>query len=186
MEKIYLEIPKDIFENANFVFDELGLDVNSAVRMFLKRVSQDKSIAFLLPQNNGFSNTVSESDSAKDAKEEKLGLTKSLAVRLFRERGHVLSKNITFASKNRSANNYWANPDFSVLDQDWCLILNDWIDRKVYLFKIPARTILPTMLVCRNDKKNYIDLQIAYGDISFTDNRSEYSFKQFLIDSIEY
>ena len=51
MEKICLEIPKDIFENANSVFDELGLDVNSAVRMFLKRVSQDKSIAFLLPQN---------------------------------------------------------------------------------------------------------------------------------------
>ncbi len=103
-------------------------------------------------------------------------------MKMFRERGKYIDKNVTYSSKNRTTYNYWANPEFSVLKEDWTLILNDWVNRKLYLFRIPAKAISPQELVARNDKPNLIDIQILEDNPSFVDRRSEYSFRDFLID----
>ena len=73
-----------------------------------------------------------------------------------------------------------------MLKTDWTLILNDWVNRKLYLFRIPAKTISAHELIGRNDKPNLIDIQILEDNPSFVDRRSEYSFRRFLIDQIDY
>ena len=64
--------------------------------------------------------------------------------------------------------------------------MNDWVNRKLYLFRIPAKTISAQDLVARNDKPNLIDIQILDDNPSFIDKRSDYSFKRFLVDNIDY
>ncbi len=113
-------------------------------------------------------------------------MTRSRAIELFRNCGYQLNNNITFASKNKSANNYWANPNITCLEQDFWLILNDNMGNKLYLFKIPANAIQKSQLVTRSDKPNKIDLQIDYHNPSFIDNRSGYSFQSFLAKEIDY
>jgi hypothetical protein len=107
-------------------------------------------------------------------------------MKMFRERGKYIDKNVTYSSKNRTTYNYWANPEFSVLKEDWTLILNDWVNLKLYLFRIPAKAISPQELVARNDKPNLIDIQILEDNSSFVDRRSEYSFRKYLVDEINY
>ena len=189
MGKIVMEIPDELLHDSCKVLGDLGLNVESAVKMVLKRISKDQSIDFIIQkkiENGNSQGTCQVPTLVPNEDLETSRLTKTLAVRLFKEKNFFIGKNVTFASKNRAANNYWANPDFSVLNEDWYLILNDWIKRKAYLFVIPANTINPNQLVCRSDKRSAVDLQIAYNDPSYTDNRSDFCFKKYLIDSIQY
>ena len=113
-------------------------------------------------------------------------MTKSKAAALFRQKGYSLNGTTTFSSKNQAAYHYWANPAFDVLTEQWNLILNDWLNRELHLFMIPANSIEPQSLVCRADKPYQIDLQIMYGDSSFTDMRSKMSFAKFLTQTLKY
>ncbi len=190
MKKITVDIQDDTLAKVTEILEDLGLDIENAVRMFFKRVIRDQSVAFVLPNTNGtvattpsIDNTFTQTETAKIDRGE---MRKSLAMKLFRERGRFINKNITYSSKNRSTYNYWANPDFSVLEQDWTLILNDWVNRKLYLFMIPAKSISQQELVARNDKPNLVDIQILEDNPSFIDKRSDYSFRRFLVDQIEY
>ena len=190
MKKIIIEVQEDTLDQATGVLEDLGLDVESAVRMFLKRIVKEQSVAFVLPSANTVSapQPVVErvAPQTETVKADRGEMRKSLAMKMFRERGKYIDKNITFSSKNRSTYHYWANPDFSVLKEDWNLILNDWVNRKLYLFRIPAYSIHEQDLVARNDKPNLIDIQILEDNPSFIDRRSEYSFRRFLIDQIDY
>ena len=190
MKKIIIEVQEDTLDHATGVLEDLGLDVESAVRMFLKRIVKEQSVAFVLPSANTVSapQPVVErvAPQTETVKADRGEMRKSLAMKMFRERGKYIDKNITFSSKNRSTYHYWANPDFSVLKEDWNLILNDWVNRKLYLFRIPAHSIHEQDLVARNDKPNLIDIQILEDNPSFIDRRSEYSFRRFLIDQIDY
>ena len=190
MKKIIIEVQADTLDQATGVLEDLGLDVESAVRMFLKRVVKDQSVAFVLPSSYTVrapqpivERVAPQTETVKTDRGE---MRKSLAMKMFRERGKYIDKNITFSSKNRTTYNYWANPDFSVLKEDWTLILNDWVNRKLYLFRIPAKTISANELIARNDKPNLIDIQILEDNPSFVDRRSEYSFRRFLVDEIQY
>lgn len=184
-KQVVLDFEDQIFEQANAVFENIGLDFRSATNMFLKRVIKDGSISFLFSQK-----TISSSDKVVGNEFlltlDKGDMTKNKAIRLFSSKGYSLGKNITFASKNRSAYNYWANVEFGMLANDWHLILNDWINKVVYLFFIPAHTINEKELTPRSDKPFLVDLQIMYNDTTFTDNRSGYSFNKFLVETINY
>lgn len=190
MRKIIIEMQEETFKQAADVLEDLGLDVESAVRMFLKRIAKDQSVAFVLASANAVRTpqpiAACVPPKTETVKVDRGEMRKSLATKMFRERGKYIDKNITFSSKNRSTYNYWANPNFSALKEDWTLILNDWVNRKLYLFKIPAKTILAHELVARNDQPNLIDLQILEDSPGFVDRRSRYSFKRFLVDEIDY
>ena len=184
-KQVVLDFEDQIFEQANAVFENIGLDFRSATNMFLKRVIKDGSISFLFSQK-----TISSYNRVIDKEFlppiDKGDMTKYKALRLFSSKGYNLGKNVTFASKNRSAYNYWANVEFGMLANDWHLILNDWINKVVYLFFIPAHTIKAEELTPRSDKPYLVDLQIMYNDTTFTDNRSGYSFNKFLVETITY
>ena len=113
-------------------------------------------------------------------------MTKSRAIALFEQRGIKITKNVTYASKNRAAYNYWANPYFFALEREWFLILNDWIRKELHLFVVPADTLRKSQLIARADQPEMIDLQICYNDPKFIDNRSKISFARFLAKSIRY
>lgn len=175
-------------KEAEKVLSEVGIDLRSVVSMTLKRVVRDGNIAFLMPATAQRTPEPVISQAQGNLGERGNGhvIAKSQAVALFTARGVRFSRNVTFASKNKSAYNYWANPYFSALNQDWYLILNDWIKGELHLFMIPARSIDPVHMVPRMDIRDKIDLQIAYNDPTFTDNRSKQSFAKFLVMSIRY
>lgn len=116
----------------------------------------------------------------------KHGIGKNEAISLFRNHGYQISKNVTFASRNKSGYRYWANPKFTNLNQEWWLILNDNINCKLCLFQIPANTIQKSQLLARHDIPNAIDLQIEYKNPAFKDSRSGYSFAPFYVTEIDY
>lgn len=113
-------------------------------------------------------------------------ITRSIAISICKENGINLSRgNITFASKNKGSNNYWANPSPDFIYENWWLILNDFKRKKLHVFNIPANTISIHQIIQRNDN-GLIDLQIKYNDDSFKDNRSQIQFKRWFVKTIAY
>ena len=231
MLRVNFEINEELYRQAESVFDDAGIDSETAVRMFFKRVVKEGSFAFLLQDRqpvreesvqNDYANlhisrreslfdatsqnseNVSPGDKniafysvknnaegrrfprQNDAKTDSDRIRKNNAVRLLLSKGYDLYRTITFASKNTGAYNYWANPDDYYVKYDWSLILNDWMERKLYLFNIPAGSISDNVLVPRADKPDKIDLQIMYNDVTFTDNRSGFSFAKYLVGEVNY
>lgn len=185
-----IKVDAQLVKESQDVLDDIGIEVETVVRMALKRVVKDKSIAFLMAQTEKAEVPREQVQLPVSPQPAYVAddnrMTKSLAVSLFEREGVRFNRNITFASKNRAAYNYWANPYFFALKQDWFLILNDWNRRELHLFVIPANAILATQLVARTDIQEKIDLQISYGDPTFTDNRSKIKFQKYWIKSIKY
>ncbi len=187
MKNVVVEVKDEIFEQVNEILDGCDLDMEIAIKMFFKRIIREKSISFMLPKTDSCEAKSRCSDnSASTPRADKGEMRKSIAVRLFKERKNNLSNTVTYSSKNRTTHNFWANPSFSVLKSDWSLILNDWINRKLFLFYIPENSIPASILYPRNDQKNLIDLQILENVPGFVDKISGFSFKKFLIDEIDY
>lgn len=189
-KQIQLELDENLIAEATTIFDYFGLDMQTGIKMFLTRVAKDKSVTFLFGQLNQLQvqpqATHKLINEDEPATKDEFKITKSGAIRLFLNKGQRIARTVTFASKNRSAYNYWANPNFEVLNEDWSLILNDNKRRILYLFFIPAYTISKSQLNPRADIPELIDLQIMYNDSTFTDNRSGFSFVQFLTNEIDY
>lgn len=113
------------------------------------------------------------------------GIGKKKAIALFYQSGYHFCRHITFASKT-GPDYYWANPKIEFLHGDWDLIANDWINKKLYLFRIPANAMHLSQIKTRSDQPNKIDLQIQYNDPTFTDKRSGVSFGPFFIKELDY
>ncbi len=190
MEKLFIETERQTLNEAEEILNETGLDISSAIKVMLKRIIREGNATFLFSNNSVkkyiSTNSQNSPSNSNEQAEESIKMTKNKAINLFRSKGTFINGNVTFASKNKVGYNYWANPDFSVLENDWFLILNDWIRQDIYLFKIPKDSIRCNNLVARADMKNRIDLQIMYDDSSFTDTRSKISFAIYLTDRISY
>lgn len=63
-------------------------------------------------------------------------MNKSLAINLLSRKGCKITNDITFASKNSTANTYWANPNESYIKKNWTLILNDTIKKTLPILEI--------------------------------------------------
>ena len=182
---IYIE--EQLMQDAEQILEKLGLDATTVAKMALKRVVRDGGISFLiadLPKIEVEPTVAPSVPAISNVEQDRI--TKSAAANLFNSKGYTTNRNVTFASKNKVGNYYWANPLFDALNQDWYLILNDWIRKELHLFKIPIHTLKASDLISRSDNEEKIDLQIAYNDTTFTDNRSKISFAQFLVTSITY
>lgn len=180
-------IDEQFLREAEQILEEIGLDASAVAKMALKRVVRDGSISFLVADVPKIEvQTPAEVVGTPPVDTEAGRLNKSAAVNLFRRNGLKTNNNVTFASKNKAGNYYWANPSFDALKLDWYLILNDWKRKKLHLFKIPAQALRNADLVSRSDNEEKIDLQIAYNDATYTDGRSKVSFDQFHVKSISY
>lgn len=181
MSIILENIDNDLLCEAEKVLECMGVDVSTAIKMLFKKIVNEKDISFLLTKVSMQTKT-----QVSSTEKSTLKMTKNKAIYLFNSKGYKLGRNITFASKNKTAYNYWANPDVSILSSDWYLILNDWNKQELHLFYIPKNSISEFEVMPRSDKKNQIDLQIMYDDSSFTDTRSKLSFRKYLKETINY
>ena len=182
---IYIE--DQLLQDAEQILEKLGLDANTVAKMALKRVVRDGGISFLIADLPKIEVELAVAPPVlviSNADQNRI--TKSAATNLFKSKGYTTNHNVTFASKNKVGNYYWANPLFDALKQDWYLILNDWNKNELHLFKIPIHALTANDLVSRSDNEDKIDLQIAYNDTTFTDSRSKISFARFLVASISY
>ena len=183
-----IELNENIYLLAKEIIEDLGLEIDNAINIFLKKVIKENSIGFLFTKRE---NELVENDSiSEDIPLTNLvnvnKMTKNIAKRLFSEKGYQISLNYVFASENMSTHIFWANFHYSILSQDLTLILNDKTNKTLYLLFIPANTINANDLVMRADKPEIVDLQIAYNDPTFTDNRSGISFSKHIIETINY
>ncbi|GHV03763.1 hypothetical protein AGMMS50229_03660 [Campylobacterota bacterium] len=113
-------------------------------------------------------------------------LNRALAIELCRKNGFNLYGEITFSSKNKSSDLYWANPNIEFLSNDWWLLLNDYKNNNLHIFDIPANSIRTIQIKTRADKPEQIDLQIKYRDDAFEDSRSGIRFVKWFIKTIPY
>ena len=143
-----------------------------------------------VPLTSAINNTAMVFDNTKYAVSTRItsnrGSLKNKAIALCRQNGLYVGGKITFASKNRGSNKYWANPSFDVLQQNWWLLLDDNNNGNLHVFNVPANSIPRTALKPRNDKQHQIDLQIYYNDQSFEDSRSGVKFDKWLVKTISY
>lgn len=122
----------------------------------------------------------------KDTSSSNSLLSKQDIKALCQKNGFIIQDNYTKARKNRTQNNYWANPNVKYLLKDWNLVLDDNSNNILYCFKIPANSIKLCQIKMRNDKPYQIDLQIQYNDPLFTDKRSKILFNKWLVKEINY
>jgi len=114
-------------------------------------------------------------------------MSKTQAIKIFRDLGFKVYGNITFASENNSIlRKYWANPPREYINGNWWLILNDIDKRELHLFFIPANEITLRKVCLRSDKPDKIDIQIYYNDYNFIDSRSKISFFRWLKKTVKY
>lgn len=192
--KLSIEVNENVLKITENILEDIGLSVETAVGMFLKRVERDGGIGFLTGSTNATWQKPNIVESRylprvrmyENENRVSTEITKAQAMQLFKQNGYAMGYPVTYSSKNRTANNYWANPPFEVLKYNWSLILNDWVNHIIYLFIIPQGEITSDELCGRADKPSLIDLQIAYNDQSFTDTRSGVAFGRFKVDEIEY
>ncbi len=196
-KQITIDIDQTTYDNAKDILNAQYLNIDTAFEMFLNRTIKEQSILWMLENNNIIINNSSPCDKGNYVSESNSiyinslpmvnTMTKNIAIRMFIANGNTVSKPTTFASKNKSAYNYWANPNWhDVINSDWFLILNDNILKRLYLFIIPKFTFKKDDFITRADNSNQIDLQIAYNDPTFTDNRSKISFRKFLVAELKY
>ena len=182
MEKLF-KIDDALYEKANPIINSSGLNLETVFNVCLNRIANERSVSFLFAN---YQVEVQRAESRSLGKN--YNMTKSLARRFFEDKGYQLTDNYTFSSENRASRNFWMNPNFDVLKRDWYIVLNDISKRKLHLFKVPKNSLHGYEMTPRKDLRhqNLIDIQIAYNDVTFTDNRSHISFKRYYLDSLDY
>lgn len=114
---------------------------------------------------------------------------KAESIQFLKDHGIAIGKNATYAVKQDKKDEYWANPNVSLLDKDWDIILNNVISHELIVLRIPAGTLKMKQadnvgLYSRNDKKERIDLNISIGTL--VDRRSKIDFSGFEVARISY
>lgn len=94
----------------------------------------------------------------------------------------------TFASRNKSdtANDYWANPAVEVLSRDWWLVLNDWQECVLHVFRVPAHALGSEKISVRKDTGR-LNIQIVCGDAQYRNRCADrVSFLPYFVQTIPY
>ena len=170
---------KSALPQTNYIQDKQSQNIDIEI------IEVEKSKKII--QNNQQETPMCKNSSEKCNNLSENKITKNDAKKLCEKNGfNLIGEKITFASKNKSANIYWANPSIDSLSENWWILLNDFNRRELHVFSIPAHSISEHKVMIRNDK-NLIDLQIKYDDNkSFEDNRSGITLKKWFVKTITY
>lgn len=115
---------------------------------------------------------------------------KSEALKYLSEKGILLdNKTTTYANRQEEKYECWANPQKSLLDSDWNIVLNNNIENELVLLSVPAHTFKlkdnsTYGLIVRKDKPELIDLKLDLE--TYIDKRSGQDFSKFVVDKIKY
>lgn len=187
MQELNLFVKEETLKTVEEVLDNIGLDVQTAVRMFLKKIENEKSIGFLVADTTQKDNAPSNvGQGGVYMPKNETALTKVLAKRMFEDAGHKLYDEVRFSRRNKATKNYWQNFEVDLFNEPLSIILNDQENRVAYLFNIPANSIDVSKVVVRADAVNMVDLQIRAEDSTFTDTKSGIKFSDYLVVTINY
>ncbi|MBR2024908.1 MAG: hypothetical protein IKA02_03775 [Clostridia bacterium] len=169
MAKINVELEEKIYNEAQGILDEIGLDVESVIETVLKRIVRQGSAEFIFAKTTpsvsstsvatGTSTTttpyVSSTVSSTIASTTTtVNMSKSLAKSIFNKRGHNFDAPVVYSSLNKATGNYWANPEVKTVMGKWYLILNDQYNRILRLFKIDISLYLKEISYENSDMEN--------------------------------
>lgn len=103
---------------------------------------------------------------------------------------NIPKKNLTYAKLLEKYDWFWANPKKELISEEWHIILNDQIDKKLYYFVLPANTVslsnVPKTkkLLYRKDRPQVLNLTIQKSN--FVDKQSLFDFSPFLVRILLY
>ena len=115
---------------------------------------------------------------------------KADAMKFLADKGIELKNNLTtYAVKSEDKNECWANPQTSLLDKEWDIILNNNLDMELILLHIPAGSFYlkkgkKAGLVVRADKPELIDLRIDLE--TFVERRGGLDFSGYVVKKVKY
>ena len=166
---IECEVDEDKYHKYNEIVEKSGRNINQTIMMLINKTIKENSIDWLYTSLIG--EVQSKSIKAKNA------------INTFNNRGYKInSYYTTFATKTTNCNYYWLNPDKRHLKQDWYIILNDNIKKKLHLFFVPKNTIAE--LKMRNDK--ICNMSIQYNDPDFTEIYLNIPLREYYKETIDY
>ena len=94
---------------------------------------------------------------------------------------------VTHAKLNKDGKRFWANPNANVINENWCLALNDIKNRKIYLFKIKAHTFKAGQLKTRiHSNVEELDVEIVKQEKMFMCIASKVNYTNYFIEELNY
>lgn len=114
---------------------------------------------------------------------------KADAVSYLSEKGVAIGKKVTYAVKQPDKDEFFANPQKVLLDEDWYVILNNNAATELIVMKVPAGGLktkgsAPIGLFVRADKPELLDLHIDAQ--TFRDSKSSIDFSPYIIKRVKY
>ena len=111
------------------------------------------------------------------------------AVSFLQEKGMPVGKKVTYAVGQAGKDEFWANPQKELLNQEWWLILNNTTTMELLVLKVPKKTLVAKTdktdgLQVRSDKPELLDLNINMNTLR--DRKSNVDFAPFVVKRIEY
>lgn len=164
---VELEIQEEKYRNFQEILIQNNKSISGIVMLIIEKTIKENSLDWLLTGINGEVKTKN--------------IKMQTAKKLFHEKGFNINKyNTSFASRNANNDLYWINPDKRHLIEDWYIILNDYVNKKLFLFYVPKNSI--NELKMRNDR--ICNVSIRHND--FMDIYSNICFEKYFVDIIEY
>lgn len=172
LDKYETKLLDQFLDEAYFVLELIGVNV------FIKgatKKTNGKTLVPTIPVN-------SQSIIDLRAKKEAGGFLQENGINLF--------KFYSYAKLQEKKNLFWINPDLKLLKEDWMLVLNNQVERKLFVLIVPANTFKCSLnrdkgvLRIRPDKPIYLDLNISSE--TFVDVGSKISFKEYVVKTINY
>ncbi|MDR1138680.1 MAG: hypothetical protein LBK70_02260 [Clostridiales bacterium] len=111
-------------------------------------------------------------------------MDRTKAVQLVRRHNIGVGSNISFLLENKLAHKYVAKVPLDYLKTDWCLILNDSVNKRINVFFVPGKT-LNNKTFYTIDKRNF-NIQIRYSDLAYQDELSKFRLDKFWVKDIAY
>ena len=91
----------------------------------------------------------------------------------------------TYAKKSQDKNEFWANPQTHLLNEDWWMILNNNETMELIVLFIPANSLSRDLgLKVRVDKHELLDLNINCN--TFIDRKSGIDFSPYIRERVKY
>jgi hypothetical protein len=114
---------------------------------------------------------------------------KKEAISFLEAKGIVIGKQTNYAKRGDTKAEYWINPQRTVVDKDWYLVLNNQFKCELTVLHIPANSFVIGAdncegLIVRGDNPSRIELNIS--DETLIDRTSKCSFKEYEIARINY
>jgi hypothetical protein len=98
------------------------------------------------------------------------------------------NNNVVYSNINKFRNVWWFEPLNQKFEKEFYVTLNNEIERKLFLFYIPANSIPNPKEVFyqRKDKENKAKIVINISDDIFIDEKTKFDFTKYLIEKIFY